>query len=999
MLAEKDIDAALALIDEWEAGDKGAKARLAQMAEARAAGRGADGAMKTYPSITSPDFHQRLQRMRAFYTTKLKPESLSKVEGRVKALLPHQQFVNAYMAPGTGYNGMLLVHDVGVGKTCTAVSVAETYHAVMAQPTIVLTSAALKRQWKEEIVGVARAQYVSGAWTLPPSCAGSVYDRVGRRVTTESRKVLDQSVQAVVKTRYEFYGYIEFNNKFNNLRATGAKTRERLIRDEFSDRVIIVDEAHHLRSDKDAIQANAALRYVVRHTANVKLLLLTATPMFDRATEIVNLLNLLRSNDGRTEVREDDLFGVDGVLKDAAALAAACKGYVSYARGDDPETFPTRLTPSVSTGAKAAPWPASQSDGTPAAAPDLRALELVPSQASSHQEAVFTRLLKAGVTESGDAASTGRQMSAIAYPADANSVEEQLRVCLSGTVAEGGMEYRGDFRGMFGARLQEFSPKIATVLRYLRTCVGVAMVYSFWIAAGVLPVAFALEEAGYARVEGPPLLKTGARKNGKTYAIVTANGDLSPEGSRARILAKLKDPRNADGSLIAVVLVTQTVSEGVDLKNIREVHILEPWWNMGRPDQIIGRAARFLSHATLPAAERNVTVYNHVCELSGNRESVDHVYVRRALEKRGSIADVLGVLRAEAVDCAFNRAALYRKPAGKVVMQTSQGRTIQWALGDTDYSKACLYRRCVPSARVCSHDHLLAAPPPMRGHSPRVDEVSVVQALLEYEYNALAEGATPLRLTFADMGARLSEIPRDLLAYAVDRLIETRARFLVAATLCVMHRVADVYHMVPVGGKLIPLSSGVEVKARVVELTRAEPADAVASKADCEIDAEVDHFLADVTRKTDAVVRAAVDAVVDRKSHAQMVALARCGRSAVLASMRAGGYLSGNVVSHRGKGYDLDAKSKVAPVRPAPPAGPPPKYVCRLKGRALSFMTSNRGKSCNNMSNLQVAATLRDADFFEGDAGGLPKRTTCRLAELHYRVLGTLLRPGHEDAT
>jgi Rad3-related DNA helicase len=37
--------------------------------------------------------------------------------------------------------------------------------------------------------------------------------------------------------------------------------REELIRQEFSDRVIIVDEAHHLRSTQDAIEANDALIY------------------------------------------------------------------------------------------------------------------------------------------------------------------------------------------------------------------------------------------------------------------------------------------------------------------------------------------------------------------------------------------------------------------------------------------------------------------------------------------------------------------------------------------------------------------------------------------------------------------------------------------------------------------------------------------------------------------------------------------------------------------
>jgi hypothetical protein len=77
------------------------------------------------------------------------------------------------------------------------------------------------------------------------------------------------------------------------------------------------------------------------------------------------------------------------------------------------------------------------------------------------------------------------------------------------------------------------------------------------------------------------LVDTKTPKNGKRYAIITGNTDLTTESSKIQILKKIKDIKNIDGSLISVLLVTQTVSEGVDLKNIREVHILDPWWNMG----------------------------------------------------------------------------------------------------------------------------------------------------------------------------------------------------------------------------------------------------------------------------------------------------------------------------------------------------------------------------------------------------------------------------------
>jgi hypothetical protein len=115
---------------------------------------------------------------------------------------------------------------------------------------------------------------------------------------------------------------------------------------------------------------------------------------------------------------------------------------------------------------------------------------------------------------------------------------------------------------------------------------------------------------------------------------------------------------------------------------------------MGRPDQIIGRAARYMSHIALPESQRNVTIYNHVCVLSNDRESVDHVYIRRALQKRSVISDVL-VIRSESID--FQQE--YGVSKKKITLETSQGRKIEWMLGDQDYSKACLYKSALQTTR------------------------------------------------------------------------------------------------------------------------------------------------------------------------------------------------------------------------------------------------------------------------------------------------------------
>ena len=66
---------------------------------------------------------------------------------------------------------------------------------------------------------------------------------------------------------------------------------------------------------------------------------------------------------------------------------------------------------------------------------------------------------------------------------------------------------------------------------------------------------------------------------------------------------------NINGEKVKVVIISKAGSEGLDFKNIRQVHILEPWYNLNRIEQIIGRAVRFCSHIKLPFEKRNTEIY------------------------------------------------------------------------------------------------------------------------------------------------------------------------------------------------------------------------------------------------------------------------------------------------------------------------------------------------------------------------------------------------------
>ena len=86
---------------------------------------------------------------------------------------------------------------------------------------------------------------------------------------------------------------------------------------EFSNRLIVIDEAHNIRTSesKELKRTSENLLQLVKYTDSLKLLLLSATPMFDKAKEIVWLLNLMNINDNRFRISESDIFDANDNFK------------------------------------------------------------------------------------------------------------------------------------------------------------------------------------------------------------------------------------------------------------------------------------------------------------------------------------------------------------------------------------------------------------------------------------------------------------------------------------------------------------------------------------------------------------------------------------------------------------------------------------------------------------------------------------------------------------
>jgi hypothetical protein len=206
---------------------------------------------------------------------------------------------------------------------------------------------------------------------------------------------------------------------------------------------------------------------------------------------------------------------------------------------------------------------------------------------------------------------------------------------------------------MLSTGLGETSPKYMKMMENIAAAPGSSLVYSqFLQMEGIGIFALAMEANGYEPIEisfswqnkqaffskrtkeslakGPSpdpvsaikqlryIKFTGGEENEvRKYSLLLFNGlfDQLP-AEMSKVLRDAGWTGNDRGDLCRVFCITSAGAEGLSLKNVRAVHIMEPYWNDVRMAQVKGRAVRICSHAELEPEERTVDVFTYVSVFS-----------------------------------------------------------------------------------------------------------------------------------------------------------------------------------------------------------------------------------------------------------------------------------------------------------------------------------------------------------------------------------------------
>jgi len=626
------------------------------------------------------NFNDVIYHKKEFYDERLDvTEELPKIGSG--ELLKHQRIIARFMSSHTPYNGLLLVHEMGTGKSCSAFAVTEQIRReTWKEPSVdELESVDLMRRkelYKERMDGVlfkgvmviARGDNIINnlITELSEKCTAGQYIP---EYNTEIEKKI--RTKKLLSSYYKFFTFETFAKYL-------SKLKDEFIVENFSNRIIIIDEAHNLRMQKKKTGLKSVNIYdefwrFLHLVKGCKVLLLSGTPMKDKPEEIASIMNLILDDKNQLPVGKmfkkeyldtviPDVEVPDGFNKSKMEISLVkedkkeklkeyFKGHVSYLRAMVSSVKKVYVGESIG---------------------KLNYFRVSEDRMSEYQTKYYREALNRDIVADKDKKdkdnaagvySFSRQAILFVYPGGLYGPEGFKKfVPETKTTAKKKKRkllpsFESEFKGTTDEKLavlSKYSSKYAAVIQNILENEGKSCFVYCEIVQGSGLILFKelLRVFGYSEATGSEKLK------GKRCAILSS--ETTDANKIANILKLFNDPKNMNGEYIQVILGSKIIGEGISLKNVLNINILTPYWNYSETDQAIARGIRVGSHKNLidsGVVDPVIDIYQRVSMPQDKILSIDLFKYELSENKDISIKSVDRLLKESAFDCAltYNR--------------------------------------------------------------------------------------------------------------------------------------------------------------------------------------------------------------------------------------------------------------------------------------------------------------------------------------------------------
>ena len=573
------------------------------------------------------DFYEALFHKKEFYENKL--ERLDEFPSGRGVLTKYQRTIVRYISNHTPYDRLLLTHFMGSGKTCSAVGAIEQ----IKQETKNFTGALILAKGKNLLKNFLRE--------LVHTCT------TGQYIPEKFEKLTELEKTHRINKKTAFYELKTFGSFATEL----MKKSDADIVSTYSNRIMVIDEAHNLRIQSGKKLKETKKTYKQFHrflhlVQNCKVLFLAGTPMKDGPEEIASLANLMLPMDNQLPTDEEFINEymiekADGyIVKDEKKeeLKNRLKGYVSFLREAE-STIPKKFI--------------GQENYK-----GLKHLIVAPNTMSEHQTKGYQNAFEVDNKEGGVFINS-RGASLFVYPDGSYGkkgfekyierkhlgykMKDELVKALKGSTDTETLE-----------KIGKHSATYVQVIKKILATNGNCFVYSSLVkGSGAILFSLILELVGFQKASGS---ETGKKLR---YALLT--DEVITGTAIDRIVQKFNRKENSHGEYIKVLIGTKATSEGFSFKNVIFEGILTPHWNYSETAQALARGIRINSHKDLLDEKDNVEVeimqVVSLPKFDAKRKeifSIDLYNWKIAEDKDISINSILRLLMETAFDCALN---------------------------------------------------------------------------------------------------------------------------------------------------------------------------------------------------------------------------------------------------------------------------------------------------------------------------------------------------------
>ena len=499
----------------------------------------------------------------------------------------HQtETMNFFMS--SPYKGLLLYHELGSGKTCTSIMIADKMlKKEKIQRVFIMTPGSLRQGWIDEYCG---------------KCG------------------LDP---LYLKQKFIFITYNYSVGK---------------ILPDFNDSLVIIDEVHNLINGVKNGSFHPTAIYEALVAANCRVLALSGTVVYNFVYEFALLGNLLKPGGefkdiripGKKELNPKNFMkwfnqDEDGILTpiNKTTMKRRLEGIISYFPGAGKEFVPevieqepikcqmTKLQEQQYWNSDDTERKLSKPTSAKLVATNKKLYDLLSKLYIMAQKNILTRLSSnfCYASENGDEENDDEKKETVPSRMpnlDDDNIEELDEKLADLAISETSdikVERKRDIPVEEGGWVSKEIFKEGNLFK-IHSTKFTALLLNIGLHINQKHLVFTF----FKERSGVYLLKSLLGLCGVTSVIFS--GDLDDK-ERSKLLKKFNSTENKYGNVIRVLLVTEAGAEGISVLDTRHMHILESSNRVGKTTQAIGRVARYKSHMNLPLEERNVKVWRY----------------------------------------------------------------------------------------------------------------------------------------------------------------------------------------------------------------------------------------------------------------------------------------------------------------------------------------------------------------------------------------------------